>query len=195
MAAFGSLRTTRMKLDLSKCLDEHHAAIESVRRLEPTIHKVVALLQDTFASGGRVFACGNGGSAADAQHFASELTGRFERDRRPYPAISLTTDSSALTAVSNDYGFEHVFARQLEALARPGDVLIAMSTSGNSPNILRTLERARQLGLKTVGLLGKSGGKAAALVDHALVIEAARTSRIQEAHILILHLLCEVFES
>jgi D-sedoheptulose 7-phosphate isomerase len=183
-----------MAFNFRQCIDEHIDAVERVRRLEPKIREVVALLQDTFARGGRVFACGNGGSAADAQHFASELTGRYERDRRAYPAIALTTDSSALTAVSNDYGFDHVFARQLDALAQPGDVLIAISTSGNSPNIVRAVEHARAHGLRTVGLLGRDGGAAARHADHALIVDAPRTSRIQEAHILVLHLLCEPFE-
>jgi D-sedoheptulose 7-phosphate isomerase len=194
MAAFGPLRATGMAFNFKQCIDEHHDAVERVRGLEPKIRAVVELLKETFARGGRVYVCGNGGSAADAQHFASELTGRYERDRRPYPAIALTTDCSALTAVSNDYGFEHVFARQLDALAKPGDVLIAISTSGNSPNIVRALENARAHGLHTVGLLGRNGGAAAKHVEHALIVDAPRTSRIQEAHILILHLLCEPFE-
>ncbi len=183
-----------MTFNFQQCIDDHVRAIELVRRLEPKILPVVTLLHDAFARGARVYACGNGGSAADAQHFASELTGRYERDRRAYPAIALTTDSSALTAIGNDYGFEHLFARQLEALARPGDVLIALSTSGNSANVLRAVEFARVHQITTVGLLGRDGGKIAPCVDHALIVEAARTPRIQEAHGLILHMLCESFE-
>lgn len=183
-----------MTFNIKQCIDEHLEAVEQVRRLEPKIRAVATVLQDTFARGGRVYVCGNGGSAADAQHFASELTGRYERDRRPYPAIALTTDCSALTAVGNDYGFDHVFARQLDALARPGDVLIAISTSGNSPNIVRAVEYASAHGIHTVGLLGRGGGATAAHVEHALIIDVPRTSRIQEAHILVLHLLCEPFE-
>lgn len=183
-----------MELNIKASIAAHRHAIDTVESIAPAILGVVQLLKTTFAAGGRVFACGNGGSAADAQHFTSEFTGRYEKDRRAYPAIALTTDTSALTAICNDYGYAHVFARQLEALARAGDVLVALSTSGNSANVVAAVEYARKHKITTVGLLGRDGGKLLPLVDHALVIPAAGTARIQEAHILILHLLCEAFE-
>ena len=183
-----------MELNVNASIAAHRCAIDAVERIAPAIVAVAQLLQNTFRTDGRVFACGNGGSAADAQHFASELTGRYEKDRRAYPAIALTTDASALTAIGNDYGYARVFARQLEALARAGDVLIAISTSGNSANVVEAVEYARRHNITSVGLLGRDGGKLLPLVDHALVIPASGTGRIQEAHILILHLLCEAFE-
>lgn len=181
-------------MDINASIAAHRRAIDAVERLAPAIIAAVRLLQRTFDAGGRVFACGNGGSAADAQHFTSEFTGRYEKDRRAYPAIALTTDTSALTAIGNDYGYAQIFARQLEALARAGDVLVAISTSGNSPNVMAAVEYARRHDITTIGLLGRDGGKLLPLVDHPLVIPATGTARIQEAHILILHLLCEAFE-
>ncbi|HEB98403.1 MAG TPA: SIS domain-containing protein, partial [Thiotrichales bacterium] len=129
-----------------------------------------------------------------AQHFAAELTGRYSMDRPGYPAVALTTDTSALTSIGNDYGFEQVFARQLQALSRPGDLLIGISTSGNSANVLRAVDYARDHGIHSVGLLGRDGGALAEAVDIALTIGVNATARIQEAHILMLHLLCEAFE-
>ena len=141
--------------------------------------------------GNKILLCGNGGSAGDAQHIAAELVGRFEVERDALPAIALTTDSSALTSISNDYGFSMVFARQVRALATAGDILIAISTSGNSDNIARAVEAARHKGTTTIGLLGKGGGKLAGLVDQALIVPASNTARIQESHIMIGHILCE----
>ncbi len=183
-----------MELNIKASIAAHRCAIDAVENIAPAIIAVVQLLQNTFRAGGRVFACGNGGSAADAQHFTSELTGRYQQDRRAYPAIALTADTVALTSIGNDYGYAHVFARQLEALARAGDVLIAISTSGNSANVVTAVEYARRHNIVSVGLLGRDGGKLLPQVDHALVIPAAGTARIQEAHMLILHLLCEAFE-
>ncbi len=183
-----------MELNINASIAAHRRVIDAVEGIAPAIVAVAELLKKTFRADRRVFACGNGGSAADAQHFASELTGRYEKDRRAYPAIALTTDASALTAIGNDYGYARVFARQLEALARAGDVLIAISTSGDSANVIAAVEYARDHKITSVGLLGRDGGKLLPLVDHALVIPATRTGRIQEAHILILHLLCEAFE-
>ena len=180
-----------MSLDLQRALREHHEAVERIVTLAPQIDRAIALIRDAFASGHRLFACGNGGSAADAQHLAAELTGRFEKERRGYPAVALTTDTSALTSIGNDYGFEQIFARQLEALARPGDVLVAITTSGNSPNVVATVERARALGVRCIGLLGRDGGACAERVDVPLIVDVQRTARIQEAHGLIIHLLCE----
>ena len=143
--------------------------------------------------GRAVFTFGNGGSAADAQHFAAELVGRYERHRKAWPAIALTTDTSALTAVSNDYGFEHVFARQLEALGREGDIAMAISTSGSSPNVLRGLEAAKERGLVTIALTGR-GGEAGKIAAHHIAVQEERTSRVQEVHATVLHVICELVE-
>ncbi|RMD80339.1 MAG: SIS domain-containing protein [Gammaproteobacteria bacterium] len=179
---------------LARALAEHRQVAEAVAALLPRVEEAAALVAEALEGGRRLFACGNGGSAADAQHLASELTGRCEAERRGYPAVALTVDASALTAVANDYGFEEVFARQLEALARPGDVLVAISTSGRSANVVRALERAGELGLRRIALLGRDGGPCAALAEVPLVVGLARTPRIQEAHVLLLHLLCEALE-
>ena len=144
--------------------------------------------------GNKVLICGCGGSAADSQHFAAELRGRFERERRALPAVALTTDTSALTALANDYGFDIVFERQIEALGRRGDVLVAISTSGRSPSVLKAVRRARKMGIRTVGLTGKDGGKLAASADLALVMPAFNTARIQECHICVIHILCDIVE-
>jgi D-sedoheptulose 7-phosphate isomerase len=183
-----------MTASIQHSLAEHRAALEAVTALAPDILRAAECIGRALREGGRVFACGNGGSAADAQHFAAELTGRFERERRGLAGIALTTDTSALTAIGNDYGFEAIFARQLEALGRPGDVLLALSTSGHSPNVLRAVEAARAQEIATIGLLGRDGGALAGRVDQALIVPVARTARIQEMHILILHLLCEAID-
>jgi len=151
----------------------------------------------TLAAQGRVFACGNGGSAADCQHFVAELTGRFERERPGLPAVSLTVDTSALTAVGNDYGFDRVFERQLRALARPGDLLLALSTSGNSPNVARAVEAAHDIGVTVVALTGRDGGQIARALtgeDVELRVASEVTARIQETHILLLHCLCDAVD-
>ncbi|HEC20343.1 MAG TPA: SIS domain-containing protein [Gammaproteobacteria bacterium] len=183
-----------MVLDVQAAIAAHRQAIDALAGQADDLEQAAAMLQQTFHRGGTVFACGNGGSAADAQHFAAELTGRYQTDRPGYPAIALTTDSSALTSIGNDYGFEHVFARQLQALSRAGDLLIAISTSGNSANVQCAVEYARANGIYTIGLLGRDGGALAGQVDLALTIDVDATARIQEAHIVILHLLCEAFE-
>ena len=153
-----------------------------------------ALIANSLKRGGTLFWCGNGGSAADSQHLAAELVGRFKKDRKALRSIALTTDTSVLTCVANDYSYEDIFSRQLEALARSGDVLIAISTSGNSENILRALIAAEELGVKTIALLGKDGGQAKIIADQAIVIPSDSTARIQEAHILIGHILCDLIE-
>lgn len=149
------------------------------------------ILYQSIESGGKILLCGNGGSAADAQHIAAEFVGRYETERRALPAIALTTDTSALTAVANDFDFESVFKRQVEALAKPGDCLAAISTSGNSPNIIAAVMQARKSGCRTIGLTGEKGKKLAALTDKCILIPHTRTSRIQEAHITIAHIWCE----
>lgn len=145
--------------------------------------------------GGKILLFGNGGSAADAQHIAAEFVGRFARERDPMPAIALTTNTSILTAVSNDYGFEQVFARQVLAAGGPGDVVLAISTSGRSPNVLRGVEVAQERGMTTIGLTGGDGGRLAQLVDIALVVPCTNVARIQECHITLGHILCEVSET
>ena len=149
------------------------------------------LLWETFRSGGKVLICGNGGSAADAQHIAAEFVGRYESERRALPAIALTTDTSALTALANDYDFERIFARQVEALGNKGDCLIAISTSGNSANVIAAAMTARNAGCKVIGLTGEAGKKLAGLCDACVMVPAKRTSRVQEAHITIAHIWCE----
>ncbi len=175
-------------------LREHTTVVTALPPLLPTITAVAARLIETLRSDGRVFLCGNGGSAADAQHLAAELVGRFLCDRRPLPAIALTTDTSILTAVANDLDYTQVFARQLAALARPNDLLVAISTSGNSPNILRAAEAARRQCLTVIGLTGRTGGKLLPLCDLCLCVPSDVTPRIQEMHLLIGHILCEAAE-
>ncbi len=152
------------------------------------------LIFETFERGGKILICGNGGSAADAQHIAAEFVGRYETERVALPAIALTTDTSALTALANDYDFERIFARQVDALARDGDLLIAISTSGNSPNVISAVMQARQKGCKILGMTGAAGKKLASLCDKAVLVPSGRTARIQEAHITIAHIWCEIVD-
>lgn len=164
---------------------------ENLESLERAIHTLV----HTFREGKKLLLFGNGGSAADAQHIAAEFVNRYLIERPPLPALALTTDTSALTSIANDYGVDDIFAKQLQALGQSGDVAIAISTSGNSPNIVRGLEVCRQLGIYTIGLTGGSGGKMATLVDCLLCVSAtAVTPRIQEAHILVGHVICEMVD-
>ena len=174
---------------------EHQAVTADMTALSSIIERMGKICAQSLAADGRIYLCGNGGSAADAQHIAAELIGRFVDDRRALPAVALTTDTSALTAISNDYGYDCVFSRQVEGLCRGGDVLIAISTSGNSPSILEAVATAKALGATTLGLTGKSGGELKAAVDCALVVPSSTTARIQEMHILVGHLLCELIES
>ena len=152
-------------------------------------------MAERLKRGCRILVCGNGGSAADAQHFAAELSGRYVKERRALAGIALTTDTSVLTAIGNDYGFDHVFSRQVEALGRPGDLLVGISTSGNSANVLRAVESAQALGLKTLGLLGRDGGKLKDLCDEALVVPSPVTARVQEVHQMIYHFWCEIIDA
>jgi len=159
------------------------------------IEQTGKLIIKALKKGNKIILCGNGGSAADAQHIAAELVGRYERHRGSWPAISLTTDTSALTAISNDYGFEEVFARQVLGLAQTGDVLIAISTSGKSPNVIKAVEQAKSRGCKTIALTGAGAEPLRSLCDQAVVVSSIRTSRIQEAHITIGHLWCEMLDN
>jgi len=162
--------------------------------LGPDLDRALSMVQDTVRAGGTLFFCGNGGSAADAQHLATEYVVRYMRDRRAYPAIALTTDTSLLTAAGNDFGFEEIFARQVQALAKRGDLLVIHSTSGNSPNVLRAAEAARAQGVRVLAFSAGSGGKLRALADHAVVVPTTRTDRAQELHMCIEHLICEFVE-
>ena len=159
-----------------------------------SIDECAEMIFSTFMSGKKVLLCGNGGSAADAQHIAAEFVGRYETERRALPAISLTTDTSALTALANDYDFERIFARQVDALAVEGDCLIAISTSGNSPNVISAVMTARNRGCKVVGMTGSKGKKLASLCDACILVPSERTARIQEAHITIAHIWCEIID-
>jgi len=168
-------------------ISEHIDSFQALKRMAPEILRAARELTATLESGKKILICGNGGSAADAQHFAAELVGRFERERASYPAIALTTDSSALTAIGNDYGFERVFSRQIEGLGQKGDMLIAISTSGNSPNIHEAVRKAASMGIRTIGLLGRNGGSIKGDVDFPVIVPHSRTARIQEVHSFILH--------
>lgn len=152
-------------------------------------------MAERLRRGCRILVCGNGGSAADAQHLAAELSGRYLKERRALAGIALTTDTSALTAIGNDYGFDQVFSRQVEALGRPGDLLIGISTSGNSPNVIRAVASAKELGMQTLGLLGRDGGQLRTLVDDALVVPSPVTARIQEIHQMVYHFWCEALDA
>lgn len=176
-------------------LQAHRALIELIEKeMPPLIAATATLLADTFRNGGKLLVMGNGGSAADAQHFAAEIVGRFKLERPALPAVALSTDSSILTAIGNDYGFDLVFKRQIEALAATGDVVVGISTSGNSPNVLAALKLARERGCRTIGLLGRDGGSIKAACDLALVVPSADTPRVQEGHITIIHIVCDLVE-
>ena len=179
-------------VDVSKHIQDSIALKQQLlKTMVPSIEKAAAKLTECLRAGGKILFFGNGGSASDSQHLAAEFVGRYEKERRALAAVSFTTDTSILTAVGNDYGFERVFERQMEALGRKGDVAVALSTSGNSKNVLAAVKRARELGVYTIGLTGNTGGELKALVDLPIVIPSKKTSRIQESHILIGHILCE----
>mgnify|MGYP000073560614 FL=1 len=178
-----------------RSIAEHVALIESVRvECSHAIDDCAKYIYETIENGGKLLICGNGGSAADAQHIAAEFVGRYENERRAIAAIALTTDTSALTAIANDYGFERVFSRQVEALASPGDCLIAISTSGTSPNVIGAVMKARELGCKIVGMTGLGGKKLASLSDACILVPSNRTARVQECHITIAHIWCEMID-
>ncbi|HEV3244594.1 MAG TPA: SIS domain-containing protein [Chthoniobacterales bacterium] len=168
--------------------------LRSIVDLESQVTKAADLIVDCLTNGKKALACGNGGSAADAADFCTELACRFVEDRRPYPALNLSQGGSLITATGNDYGFEAIFARQVRAFGNPGDLLIAISTSGKSENIRRAIEEARDGKLTTIALLGRDGGSAAGVADVDLIVKGDSTARIQEAHKFILHVLCEICE-
>jgi D-sedoheptulose 7-phosphate isomerase len=190
-----SIVTKPMESTAQRSLAQHIETFNSlVKDCGEQIDDCAAIIVDTVKRGGKILLCGNGGSAADAQHIAAEFVGRYETERRALPAISLTTDTSALTAIANDYDFERVFARQVDALAAEGDCLIAISTSGNSPNVIAAVMAARQKGCKIIGMTGAKGKKLASLCDACLLVPSERTARIQEAHITVAHIWCEIVD-
>jgi D-sedoheptulose 7-phosphate isomerase len=181
---------------IANSLNEHLATFNSVREsLMNELRACGEILIETFKAGKKVLICGNGGSAADAQHIAAEFVGRYETERRSLPAVALTTDTSALTAIGNDYGFERIFARQVESLANEGDCLVAISTSGNSPNVIAAVMEARRKGCRVLGLTGAGGKKLAALSDASVLAPSSRTARIQEVHLAVIHIWCEMVDT
>ena len=183
-----------MSTTFANGLREHLELFRGLDALAGDVGRAAALMTSRLRAGHKVMLCGNGGSAADSQHIAAELVGRFVKDRKALPAIALTTDTSALTSIGNDYGFEDVFARQVSALGRAGDCLVAISTSGNSRNVIRATETARAAGIHTIGLLGRDGGALRKLCEVPIVVPSTTTARIQEAHGFIGHTLCAIIE-
>jgi D-sedoheptulose 7-phosphate isomerase len=169
--------------------------VRSLEKLEADLGRAADLIEKCLRAGNKLLVCGNGGSAADASHFATEFVVRFAKDRRAYPAISLTGDGGLLTAAGNDYGFDEIFARQVAAFGQENDLLICLTTSGNSKNVMRALEEAKARKLKTIAFLGRDGGSTIGLADVDLLVRGDSTARIQEAHKLLLHVLCETMES
>ena len=181
-------------MNINDIINEHIATAERMKSLETDIQSACDLCKATILRGGKILIAGNGGSAADAQHIAAEFVGRFVKNRRSFPAIALSTDTSALTAIANDYGFEKVFARQIEGLGVENDVFIGISTSGNSPNIVHAVEMARERGLKIIVFSGRDGGILRGKADIELIVPSEVTARIQEMHILIGHIICEAVD-
>ncbi len=169
-------------------------ALRTADSIGPDLERAAEMFRETVARGGTLFFCGNGGSAADAQHLATEYVVRYTRNRRAYPAVALTTDTSLLTAAGNDFGFDFIFSRQVEALARPGDLLVIHSTSGNSPNVLRAAEAARTKGVAVIAFSARDGGALRALADHNVIVPTTRTDRAQEVHLCIEHIICDIIE-
>jgi D-sedoheptulose 7-phosphate isomerase len=176
-------------------LNSHLETIERVLEMSSEIEKASQMVLETLQKGGKIVLFGNGGSAGDAQHISAELTGRYKKERRGLPAIALTTDTSALTAIGNDYGYEKVFSRQVEALALKGDLLLGISTSGNSENVIDALKIGREIGCKTLGFSGKGGGKMNSFCDLNLIVPSENTPRIQEMHILFGHTICQIIDN
>ena len=196
MDTSGKSATSDITSLITNSLRSHIELFETILNSEiPVVENCANLIFETLANGKKILICGNGGSAADAQHIAAEFVGRYETERKGLPAIALTTDTSALTALANDYSFERIFARQVEALASNGDLLIAISTSGNSPNVIAAVMAAREIGCSTIGLTGAKGKKLASLCDVSVLVPSERTARIQEAHIAIGHIWCEIVDA
>jgi D-sedoheptulose 7-phosphate isomerase len=181
--------------NLNRAIDESVRTLESLKNLEPELARATGLIEECLGAGNKLLVCGNGGSAADASHFATELVVRFGKDRRALPAISLASDIGILTATGNDYSFDEIFARQVSALGVPGDVLICLTTSGKSKNVIRALQEAKAREMKIIAFLGRGGGSILGTADVDLLVKSDSTARIQEAHQLLLHVLCEIIES
>ena len=180
---------------LNRTINDSVRTLKSLKDIEPQLSKAADLIDQCLRAGNKLLVCGNGGSAADASHFATELVVRFTNDRTALPAICLASDSGILTATANDYGFDEIFARQVAAFAQPGDVLICLTTSGESKNLIRALEEAKARKLKTIAFLGRDGGSTIGIADLDLLVKSDSTARVQEAHQLLLHVLCEIIES
>ncbi|MDP8213981.1 MAG: D-sedoheptulose 7-phosphate isomerase [Candidatus Euphemobacter frigidus] len=183
-----------MEEKILSTLEEGLRLREKLKELTPRIARAAHALIDCLKGGGKILICGNGGSAADSQHIAAELVGRFKRERKALPVIALSTDTSILTSIANDYSFDRVFSRQVEALGRPGDLLIMISTSGNSANLLQAAMAAREDGLGTLAFLGRDGGELAGKVDLSIIVPSSDTARIQEGHTVIYHIICGLVE-
>jgi D-sedoheptulose 7-phosphate isomerase len=186
---------TELTSNLNQAINDLAGTLESLKDLDPQVRRAADLIEQSFRAGNKLLVCGNGGSATDASHFATELVVRFAKDRRPYPAICFASDCGILTAAGNDYGFSEIFARQVTAFGVPGDVLICLTTSGKSENVVRALEEAKARKLKTIAFLGRDGGSTLGLADVDLLVKSDSTARVQEAHQLLLHVLCEMIEA
>jgi D-sedoheptulose 7-phosphate isomerase len=181
--------------NLNRAINDSVRTLESLKNVGREVSRAADLIEQCLRAGNKLLVCGNGGSATDASHFTTELVVRFAKDRRALPAICLTSDSGILTAAGNDYGFDEIFARQVAAFARSGDVLICLTTSGKSKNLIRALEEAKARELKTIAFLGRDGGSTVGIADLDLLVKSDSTARVQEAHQLLLHVLCEIIES
>ena len=190
-----SAHRTATQQSVEACLHEHLTVMQSLSALSEPIQRAAHMIEEAVRSGNKLMLCGNGGSAADSQHLAAEFTGRFVKDRQPLAGLALSTDTSALTCIANDYSFDEVFSRQVLGLGRSGDCLLAISTSGNSRNVVRAVEAARSIGVHTVGLLGRDGGELREKCELSIVVPSRTTARIQEAHIFIGHTLCSIVEA
>jgi D-sedoheptulose 7-phosphate isomerase len=183
-----------MKEDIQSIINDHVQIIANMQQRAQEVINIGNTLIRALKEKNKILICGNGGSAADAQHFAGELTGRFETNRQPLAAIAITTDTTALTAIGNDFSFDSVFARQVEAIGQKGDILIGISTSGNSKNVIKAVEVSKSIGMTSIGFLGKNGGDLLNMTDMHFLVEGTSTARIQEGHILLIHLLCYMID-
>lgn len=188
------MKVKRMTTPITDIIDQHLQVVEQLKSLSDSIHQVAQLILNAFKQGNKLLLCGNGGSAADAQHIAAEFTGRYQKEREPLPALALHTNISAITATGNDYSYDQIYEREVKAHGKKGDILIAISTSGQSKNILLAVQAAKERNLTTIGFTGQKGGKLKELCDLSLCVPSDFTPRIQESHILIGHILCELVE-
>jgi D-sedoheptulose 7-phosphate isomerase len=182
-------------MTFEKSLEETVRTLQSLAGIRPAIDAAAELITSTLRGGGKLLICGNGGSAAEAAHFATELVGRFDGKRRSLPALALSSDGSLVSCIGNDFGFEQVFSRQIEGLAKPGDLVVAITSSGNSPNVVAALLEAKRLGVKTVAFLGRGGGNARGLATCELLVPGTRGASAQESHLFLIHYFCEIIDS